>query len=374
MKQYKRGIAAYQSVSTVSTVKTNVTAGSTQIDSSPDVADGLIKTIKNDSKFRKVAKLLLILGKKEASQVISHLPPYEIEKVSVEIANIDRVGKKEALEILKEFGKDGAIINRNQGGVETARSILVTAFGQDKGNKLLYNAVPDSADKPFAFLNDLDFNQRMLVLRKESTSVLTIVLHYLSAKYSSQILESLPPEQQKTIILRLAKLQRISPEVIGLISENLMEKIKKLGSTDGVDIDGRGTLADILKHMDRDNEKKILFDIEESDPFLCEIIKDRLYTIDIIYSIDPIDFQKVLQELSDTDLVYLIKGESKEIQVKIWDSMSEGRRFMVEEEMNIVGMIRKDDADRMTKNFISLIQNKEESGELLIHGEDDWIY
>jgi len=374
MRQYKRGIAAYQSISTTSSTKVDEIKPIKKSISNPEARDGLIKTTKRESKFRKVAKLLLILGKKEASQVISHLPPHEIEKVSVEIADIDRVSKKEALEILKEFGKDGISTDRNQGGIETARSILVSAFGQEKGNKLLYKAVPDSADKPFAFLSDLDFNQRMLVLRKEGTSVLTIVLSFLSAEYSSPILESLPPEQQKDIILRLSKLKRVSPQVIGIISENLMEKIKKLGNAHGTDIDGRGTLADILKHMDRDDEKSILLDIEKRDPFLCEIIKDRLYTIDIIHSIDPRDFQKVVQELSDKDLVYLIKGESVDIQNRIWESMSEGRRFLVEEEMDIVGLIRKDEADRMTKNFISLIQKKEESGELRIQGEDDWIY
>lgn len=371
MKQYKRGIAAYQSVST-GTKGTIIENPAPTIDK--NIESGLIKTTKHDNKFKKVAKLLLILGKEEASIVISHLPPQEIERVSQEIAKIDRVGKQEALDILKEFGKVGLKIDRNQGGIETARSILVSAFGQEKGNKLLYKAVPDSQDAPFSFLNDLDFNQRMLVLRKETTSVLTIVLHFLSAKFASPILESLPPDQQKEIVRRLSKLKRISPEVISIIGENLKDKIKKLGNNEGEEIDGRGTLADILKHMDRNNEKNILDDIEKDDPFLGEVIRDRLYTIDIIYNIEPVDFQRIIQEMPDQDLVYLIKGESIDIQNRIWKSMSEGRRFLIEEEMSLIGLVKKSDADKMTKDFISLIQKKESNGELRIHGEDDWIY
>ncbi len=374
MKQYKRGIQAYKSVSTGSLLQTEPI--SEAIKDKPKV-EGLIKTTqksKQESKFTKVAKLLLVLGKDEASKVISHLPEEEIEKISIEISKIDRVGKSEATELLKEFGKDSNSFNRNQGGVETARSILVSAFGQDKGNKLLYSAVPDSADKPFSFLNDLDFKQRMLVLRKESVSVLTIILNFLPAKFSSPILESLPPEQQKEIIKRLSKLKHVSPQVIGIISETLKDKIKLLGKNDHEDIDGRGTLADILKHMDREDEKNILTDIDKSDPFLGEVIRDRLYTIDIIYNIDTIDFQKIIQNIDDRDLVYLIKGESKDIQVKFWESMSEGRRFLVEEEMQIVGLIKKSDADKMTKTFIELIHKKEADGELRIIGEEEWIY
>ena len=40
------------------------------------------------------------------------------------------------------------------------------------------------------------------------------------------------------------------------------DKIKLLGNNDHEDIDGRGTLADILKHMDREDEKNILSDIQ----------------------------------------------------------------------------------------------------------------
>ncbi|MGL1892076.1 MAG: flagellar motor switch protein FliG [Spirochaetaceae bacterium] len=373
MNQYKRGIQAYKSVSTGSLVKTDPLE-TPVIHKTPQPKQGLIKTTKEENKYTKVAKLLLILGTDEASKVISHLPPNEIEKVSMEITKIDRVGKSEAYLLLQEFGKDSTAYNRNQGGVETARSILISAFGQDKGNELLYKAVPDSADKPFAFLNDLDFTQRMMVLRKESVSVLTIVLHHLSPIYSSPIIESLPPDQQKEIVLRMSKLKQVSPQVISIISESLTEKIIKMGNTDSVELDGRGALADILKHMDRSSEDNILQHIESSDPDLGETIRDRLYTIDIIYNIEPIDFQKIIQEITDQDLVFLIKGESKDIQGRIWGAMSEGRRLLVEAEMEILGLVKKSDADRMTKDFINLIRNKEESGELRILGDDDWIY
>ncbi|MBN2617866.1 MAG: hypothetical protein JXR64_06080, partial [Spirochaetales bacterium] len=308
MKQYKRGIEAYKSVST------GVLTSTEPVQKNPP-SDGLIKKTvkKNENKIDKIAKLLLVLGKKEASTVISTLPERDIENISRKIAGIDRVPKKEAVEILEEFGKKESDYICKQGGVETARAILVNAFGQEKGNKVLYKAVPDSADKPFSFLNDLDFNQRMMILRKESQAVLTIVLNYLSPKYSSQILESLPPEQQKDIVRRLTKLKRVSPEVINIISTNLKERINKIGLKDNNEIDGRGALVDILKFMDRDDEVTLLSELDKKDPVLGEIIRDRLYTIDVIHNIDKIDLQKVIQELTDTELVYLIKGESEEI-------------------------------------------------------------
>ncbi|MBN2618640.1 MAG: hypothetical protein JXR64_10070, partial [Spirochaetales bacterium] len=89
---------------------------------------------------------------------------------------------------------------------------------------------------------------------------------------------------------------------------------------------------------------------------------------------DKIDLQKVIQELTDTELVYLIKGESEEIQNKIWGSMSEGRRQFVQEEMNVIGLIKKSEADRMTKEFVKIIREKADRGDIRIITDDEWVY
>ncbi len=87
MKQYKRGIQAYQTVATGKLVKTE----------DPDIKTlnssfeqkGLYKTtvqtldrpVNKENKFTRIAKLLLVLGKEEASKVITHLPAGDIEKI-----------------------------------------------------------------------------------------------------------------------------------------------------------------------------------------------------------------------------------------------------------------------------------------------------
>lgn len=369
MKQYNRGIAAYKAASTGTLTKTKPVVEDKKLERS---TTGLIKVTKED-KYSKVAKLLLVLNRDEAAKVLTDLPAGDIEKISRKISKIDRVGKSEAFKILSEFGKESDQYNRNQGGVETARSILTQAFGQDRGNELLYKAVPDIKDEPFAFLKDLDFNQRMMVLRKESVSVLTVIFSYLPGSYSSPIIEALSPEKRKDIIKRLSKVGRISPQVINIISENLTEKIKALGTIGSIDIDGTGTLAEILKHMDRSGEERILGELKSEDSNLVESIRDRLYTIDIIDNIDARDLQVVLQELSEEELIYLVKGEALDIQEKILKGISSGRRTLVEAEMEIIGLVKKSDADKMTKKFIGIIRDRVEEGKITLL-DDDLIY
>ena len=85
---------------------------------------------------KRAAKLLLLLGKEQASQVLRHLLPDEIEKVTAEIAGIKRIEKSEAEKILEEFGAlAGEIAATPHGGIEVARD---TQESPDESSEGLY--------------------------------------------------------------------------------------------------------------------------------------------------------------------------------------------------------------------------------------------
>ena len=69
----------------------------------PKVLEGLLKAQKGGGS-RKAAKLLLLLGKDQAAEVIRHLPPEDLEGISAEIARIRQIEKVEAQKLLEEFG------------------------------------------------------------------------------------------------------------------------------------------------------------------------------------------------------------------------------------------------------------------------------
>ena len=137
--------------------------------------EGLLRTA-GENPYRKAAKLLMLLGKEEAGKVLRHFSDEEVEAISREIAEIRRIEPVEADRLLAEVGFLKESRPFPVGGVETARRMLVNAFGEEKGRSILARSVPPEQRKLFDFLEDLEPNQIHHLLREESPAVLSVIL------------------------------------------------------------------------------------------------------------------------------------------------------------------------------------------------------
>lgn len=335
-------------------------------------SESFIKT--GASGIEKAAKFLLLLGQDEAANVIRHLKPAEIEKVSREIANIDRIETAEANQILTEFGWLAKTQGANlEGGPEIAERMLQAAFGPDKAREVLRKAMPESV-RPFAFLNDFDARQLMVLLKDESPQMLAMILTYIEPKLASGVLSELPAPMRADVIKRIARLDRAAPDVIERVEAVLRDKAAKIGRTDvGERIDGAAVLAGILKHIDGDLESSILSGIDEDNPDLSKNIRERLFTIDDILRVPDRTMQKGLRELSEHDIALVLKGKSQEFRDKVLANVSQGKRMMVLEEYDIMGTVRRDEAEKATRSFLEYYKRRWEDGELVLDGDDDLI-
>ncbi len=324
--------------------------------------------------IEKAAKFLLLLGRDEAATVIRHLKPAEIEKVSREIARIDRIDTVEANEILTEFGwlakTQGASL---EGGPEIAESMLAAAFGADRAKEVIRKAVPE-AKKPFDFLNDFDAHQLMALFKDESPQMVAMILPYLDPKIASGVIAALPAAVRSDVIQRIARLDRSAPEVVERVEAVLRDRAARLGRVDsGERIDGAAVLAGILKHVEGGLEDSILSGIEEENPDLSKDIRERLFTADDILRVPDREVQKGLRDLSERDIALVLKGKSQAFRDKVLSNVSQGKRTMVLEEYDIMGTVRRDEAEKATKAFIAYYKRKWEDGDLVLEGDDDLI-
>lgn len=320
---------------------------------------------------KRAAKLLLLLGKEQASQVLRHLLPDEIEKVTAEIAGIKRIEKSEAEKILEEFGAlAGEIAATPHGGIEVARDILLTTFGAQKSEEILRKISPYAARRPFSFLNEFEFQQIMLLLRKEPVHVMSIVISYLDPAKASQVLESLPPESQALIVRRIGRLGSVSPEVISAIEESLRERIRTQGKVITEEIDGQKVLADILKHLSLRDEGRILESLEETNKTLAQEIKEKLFSIESVLEIPDIQIQSVLHKYPDRDIAAILKGKSEEIQDKLLRNVSERRREFIQNEREHLGPMKKSKVDGITRDFLSYIRERAEQGDITLKTDE----
>jgi flagellar motor switch protein FliG len=341
--------------------------------SAAEAGDGLIKKVSSDRGFRKVAKFLILLGQEDAAKVMRHLKPDELEGIVREISTIKSIEKVEADAILEEFRgliERGALSPR--GGSDTAQEILESAFGKEKGQAILKKAVPGTG-KPFALLSECDATQVLILLKDESPHVMAIVLPHLGPKVASEVLVRLPEAQRTETVRRMAKLNKISPEVVAGIEEGLRKRFESVGKIEEAEIDGVSALASILRYVDLDFEEGILDSLEDERPELVDSIKDKLFTLDDILHVRRNDLSEQLRPLADKDIALILKGKSEEFREKVLASVSRDRRRLVEDEYEILGSVKRSDADAATREFLSRLKRLHEDGDITLEDDEDLV-
>lgn len=326
-----------------------------------------------DSVYRRVAKFLLLIGEDEAAKILPHLSEKQIEKIIPEIASIRTVDKDEAAVIMEEFN---GLLNkaREQGGLDTAREMLEKAYGKARADQMIKKAIPLEGKIPFVYLNDADSERVYQLLKDENPGVQTLVLSHLNPKKAASVINLMKPEEKKEVVMRLAKMGPVAPDVIRRVDQAMHEKSLSQTVEKAENIDGRNALAQILKKMDVGSENDILSYLSEDDPDLGQDLRSRLFTIDDVEKADDRFVQEKLREMSEVDIAYLLAGKPDSFREKILSNISAGRRAEVRSQEDILKPMRRADCEKITSEFFSKLRRAFEEGHLIIKDRNDDVF
>ena len=324
-----------------------------------------------DSVYRRVAKFLLLVGNDQAAEVLKYLPQSDVEKIIPEITTIRSVGQDEAAAIFEEF-RSLVEIKKEGGGEATAFNILEKAFGAGKAGNLMKKVEAQiDAAHPFTYLKEKTKEEILALLKGESAQITAIVLSYLEPSQAAGVINIMEAAQKKEVVLRLAKMQKVSPDVIQAIDKTIQEKASKQVKDDSLRIDGRGALAQILKRMDVGAEREILNNLEKSDPELSRDLQQKLFTLDDVVNADDKFLQKKLASMSDKDIAYLIAAKDPAFEKKILSNVSVARASVIMEEQEAAKPMLKKDVEAITKTFVASLRAAWEKGTLRVFRKDD---
>ena len=326
-----------------------------------------------ESVYRRVAKFFLLIGEDEAAKILPHLTDKQIEKIIPELASIRSVSKEEATAILEEFQ---ALLDeaKKSGGVETAREMLTKAYGKERAEQMLQKSMIEPTPKPFEYLAGEETEKIQLLLKDENVGVKSLVLSYLPPKEAAAVINKMKDEDKKEVVLRLAKMEPVSPEILKRVDKAMKEKSRTITTEKTENIDGRNALAQILKKMDSGAEADILKSLSAEDPDLGQDLKKRLFTQEDVIASDDKFIQETLREFSDEDLAYLIAAKPDDFREKILDNVSHGRRTEILEQEDLLKPMRRSDCEDMTSKFVGILRRAYEEGKLIIKGRNDEIF
>jgi flagellar motor switch protein FliG len=317
--------------------------------------------------LKKAAIFLITVGPEIASKIMAHLSDNEVEEIALEIANYKDIPAEQKESILKEFYEGFiAIDSLDTGGLAYAQEVLEKAFGKEKAQKLSDRLARNLSTGPFKALKDVEPEILVNLIKNEHPQTIALVHTYLPPDIAAKVLSSLSPELQADVGVRIARIERTSPEFIKRVEDMLVNKIKNLNSQNMNTVSGVETIVNILNQVDRSSEKAILSSLEQKDKDLADEVRKLLFVFEDILKLDDRAIQRMLKDIETQTLVKALKGTSKEVRDKIFHNMSERAALIIQEDMEAIGPLRLIDVESAQQLIVNTIKNLEDSGEIIV--------
>ena len=336
----------------------------------------MAKSNSSISSREKIAVLMVALGNDIAAEVYKKLDDTAIELITLEVANLRKVTPELKLEVLKEAQE--ILMAREfmaRGGVDYARDVLERALGPERAQNLLARITASLQVRPFDFMRHTDPQQVLGFIQGEHPQTIALILSYLEAPQAAMILSGLPAVMQAEVAKRIARMDRITPEVLREVERVLERKLSTVMGQDFTMAGGIDAVVAIVNSADRTTERNIMEHLEENDPELAEEIKKRLFVFEDIIRLDDRSLQRVLREVDMKELGLALKGATEELRTKFFKNMSKRAAEMLQEDMDYMGPVRVKDVEESQQKVVNIVRGLEEQGEIVIAsgGEDELV-
>jgi flagellar motor switch protein FliG len=321
--------------------------------------------------IRKAAILVVAMGAEVGSEVMAHLTEDEATLLSREVARLPSIPAETAESVLEEgYQLTLAHTYVVKGGVEYARTMLLNAYGPEQARKLvdrLMKAIgSDSAS--FDALQKADPQQLAKFIHKEHPQTIALVLSHLNSSQAAALLSSLPIELRAEVSLRMANLERISPEVISRIASIIGQKIKSLGEFSREAYGGVRAVAEMFNRLDSGMSKDILTDLEKHDEDITNSIRHLMFVFEDLLLMDQAGIKEVLTRVDRKLLTLALKGTSDQLRVRFLESMSQRGAEMLREDMDSLGPVKIKEVEGAQQQIIAIVRQLEAEGTVSLKG------
>jgi len=322
----------------------------------------------------KAAILLMCLPPEGSANVLRHLPDTSVERVTTRMLQNDQVTPEAQEQLLREATDLAAAFDYiTAGGVDYANRVLTEALGPERAKELIDKLMARLKSQPFHYLNGVEGSQIATFLHNEHPQTIAVVLSYLHAHQSAEILTLLPDKLQPQVSLRLANMGTINPNTISQVEGALKKKLSTVldtevrSKTGGVDF-----LVKVLTNVDRTTEKSIMEQLETVDPELADDIKRQMFVFENLVQLDDRSMQRVLRDVDSRDLALGLRGGNTSVRDKVFANMSARAAANVREEIESSPPVRLRTIEEAQQRIVDIVRRLEEQEEITVaRGGDD---
>ena len=319
---------------------------------------------------QKTAILMVALGDQASSALLKHMDPAQVQAVTNAITNLRSVSSAEAEAVLEEFFAATSNAARvGYGGLAYAKKLLTSAFGPEVSKRHL-EQLPDvdEGGRGTGHLHSVEPQLLARFLKNEQPQTTAIVLSQLNPSQAAAVLAAMSPEMQPDVVLRIAKLDKVSPAVVEKISSVIGQKLKTLGELKREPSGGPRAVAEIFKQMTAELSNELLTQIGEQNADLMDSIRQKMFVFEDLMGLDAAAVKELLSRADRRLLTTALKGANEELRQHLLKGMSQRGAAMLLEDMDALGPIKIRDVETAQQGIIAVVRQLEDEGIVSLRG------
>lgn len=321
----------------------------------------------------KAGILLSALGPTITKLIFKYMKDNDVKRMINTMSSLSKSPIWMVKRVLEEFyssiNEDAELLfSENKG-----RDFILSTLGEDRAKQLLGQIVEVGNNNTLESLELVDTRTLANFLINEHPQTIALICAHLPVEKKVDVLRKLPEGLQAEVVLRVANLDFVSPELIAQLDDVLKTELSTLGSIDTQQLGGIEPIADMLNLMDKASEKNIMARVEEKDPELAEEIRKLMFVFEDMVFVDDRGVQELLKIVDNQKLVISLKTAPDEVRTKLFKNMSNRAAGLLKEDLDALGPTKISDVEKAQQEIVQQLKDLEAKGKAIISrgGEGD---
>ena len=325
------------------------------------------------SGIEKSALLLNVLGNNVTARIFEKMKDNDVKRLVNVMGQVEKVPIPVVRQVLEDFYSEIAEEENIIFGHASGRDFILQTLGEDRAKTVLGQLSLVEGSRTLEALELVDSRTLTNFLVNEHPQTIALILAHLDPQKKCEVTKRLPETIQTEVVLRIANLDFISPNLIAQVDEVLKQELATLGSIDTQQLGGLEPIAEMLNVMDKATEQNLMARVEEKDPQVAEEIRKLMFVFEDIIFIDDRGMQMLLKEVPNDKLVIALKTAPEEIKEKIFKNISKRAADLLKEDLEAMGPVRLSDVEAAQQEIVNVAKRLETEGKIMISrgGEGD---
>lgn len=317
---------------------------------------------------------MLALGEEEASEVMKHLSPREVQKLGAAMTTLKTIGHDDVEAVLNQFLAEAS--QSTSLGLDSddyVRSVLTKALGEDKASSLLSRIIQERDSSGIESLKWMDSLTVAEFIKNEHPQIIATILVHLERDQASEVLSHFTERLRHDVMLRIATLDGVKPAALKELNDVLTKVLSGNENMRKKNLGGVKAAAEIMNFIGGEQETSLMDALKSYDDEMAQKIMDEMFVFDDIMEIDDKGIQTMLREVQSETLILAMKGATAELREKIFKNMSTRAAEMMREDLESKGPVRLSEVEAQQKQILQIVRRLADEGQIMLgnKGGDD---